>query len=216
MGAVDAWMEVLTLIEDCKLDDKHYCGGAADIAKFFDQIRRDLVYRMARAGGMPEPVITAYTSYLENLMVYNCLAGGVGSAFRRSCGIPQGCPFSMVIVAMIMRPWILMMRTFTGIKCYILADDVLIVATGKHMAANFAKALNATRLYLHKMGAKVAPTKSYNFASHPKARRWISKVKWDNIAESIEVVTDFRYLGAHITTTNSTTSTTMDDRVAKP
>ena len=101
----------------------------------------------------------------------------------------------MVIVAMIMRPWILMMRTFTGITCYILADDVLIVATGKHRVSNFAKTLNATHLYLHMMGAKVAPTKSYNFASHPKAKRWISKSKWDNIAESIEVITDFRYLG---------------------
>ena len=39
MGAVDAWMQVMTELESFKLDGKHYCGGAADIAKFFDQIR---------------------------------------------------------------------------------------------------------------------------------------------------------------------------------
>ena len=33
-GAVDAWMEVLMVLEDLKLDNKHYCGGTADIANF--------------------------------------------------------------------------------------------------------------------------------------------------------------------------------------
>ena len=173
MGAVDAWMEVTTRIENYKLDHIHYCGGTADIAKFFDQIRRTLVYRMLAASGMPEPVLTAYKSHLENLLVYNCLAGGVGEPFRRLCGIPQGCPFSMAIVALIMRPWILLMRTFSDIQCFILADDVLIIATGVHMAETFVKALNATHLYLQTMGAMVAPNKSFNFASHHKVKKWL-------------------------------------------
>ena len=90
LGAVDAWMEVLAMLEELKLDQQHYCGGTADIAKFFDQIRRQLVYKIARAAGMPEPVLTAYMSELDNLYVYNCLAGGVGQPFLRRCGIPQG------------------------------------------------------------------------------------------------------------------------------
>lgn len=117
---------------------------------------------------MPEPVLTAYEAYLENLLVYNCLAGGVGEPFRRLCGIPQGCPFSMAVVALIMRLWIMLMLTFASVKCFILADDVPIIATGKHIAVIFVKALNATHLYLQTMGAMVAPNKSYNFASHPK------------------------------------------------
>ena len=68
------------------MDGRRYCGGAADIAKFFDQIRRELVYRLAKASGMPDPVLTAYRNYLEALVVYNCLAGGVGTGFRRHCG----------------------------------------------------------------------------------------------------------------------------------
>ena len=70
----------------------------------------------------------------------------------------------------------MLMRTFVGIRCVILADDVLIVATGRHMAGNFVKALNATRLYLHTMGDKAAPAMSYNFASHLKAKAWIRDV----------------------------------------
>ena len=72
-----------------------------------------------------------------------------------------------------MRSWIMEMRKCTGIACYILADDVLILSAGTKMASTFAKALNATHKYLHKMGAKVAPDKSYNFASSNKVRRWL-------------------------------------------
>ena len=34
MGAVAAWREALTRIEELKLDWKPFCGGVADIAKF--------------------------------------------------------------------------------------------------------------------------------------------------------------------------------------
>ena len=36
MGAVDAWYDVLITLEGHKLDGKHFVGGVADIAKFFD------------------------------------------------------------------------------------------------------------------------------------------------------------------------------------
>ena len=74
MGAVDAWYEVLTTLEDHKLNGKHFVGGVADIAKFFDQIRRDLVFKVSRAAGMPEGIVSAYEAYISNLQVYNCVA----------------------------------------------------------------------------------------------------------------------------------------------
>ena len=95
-GAVDAWHEVLTRIEAMKLDDKNYCGGVADIAKFFDQLRRPMLYRVAEAAGMPPKVLKAYKAYLEALIVYNVLAGRIGKPHRRKCGIPKAvrCPWS--------------------------------------------------------------------------------------------------------------------------
>ena len=104
------------------------------------------------------------------------------------------------------------MRNFTGIACYILADDVLIISTGIKMANTFAKALNSTHKYLHMMGAKVAPDKSYNFASSNKIRRWLETTLWEQIDSSIEVISDFRYLGAHLTTRQATSSSTLDKR----
>lgn len=43
MGATDAWHMALTRLEESKLNDIQFCGGVADIAKFFDQIRRKVV-----------------------------------------------------------------------------------------------------------------------------------------------------------------------------
>ena len=44
MGAVDAWHKALTEIEELKMDDTPFSGGVVDIANFFDQIRRTVVY----------------------------------------------------------------------------------------------------------------------------------------------------------------------------
>ena len=198
-----------------KLDGDEYCGGVADIAKFFDQIRRPLVYKLAEAAGMPPKVLTAYRNYLENLTLYNALAGGMGKPYSKKCGIPQGCPLSMVMVALIMRPWIAITRTIPGVSCYILADDVLVLAEGATMVGRLAEALDATHEYLNDMGAKVEPAKSYNFASSKKAAVWLKQTTWDHIGAKIKVVTDLRYLGAHLTTRHAPTSPTMDARFEK-
>ena len=71
----------------------------------------------------------------------------------------------MMMVGLIMRPWIELLAFIGGIHCFILADDVLILATGKAMVGYFAKALNCTHKYLQAMGARVAPTKSFNFTN---------------------------------------------------
>jgi hypothetical protein len=92
LGATDAWYEVLTKLEHHKLHDIGFCGGVADIMKFFDQILRNLVYKLAAAAGMPERVLTAYTNYLENMQVYNALAGGGGDAIQAEMRDPPGVP----------------------------------------------------------------------------------------------------------------------------
>lgn len=152
---------------------------------------------MAAYAGMPRKVLGAYKDYIERLKLHNCLAGGVGTPHARRCGIPQGCPFSMMHVALIIRPWIIIMRTL-GAACFILADDVLILAKGERMVAILARAINFTHKRLQSMGARIAPSKSCNFASTPGPTTWLKESWWNEISDSIEVVKDFRYLGAHL------------------
>ena len=76
----------------------------------------------------------------------------------------------------------------------------------------FAKALDATRKYLQAMGAKVASSKSYNFASNQKTARLRNRTWWKHIDAKIEVVKDFRYLRAHLTTKSTASSPTITKR----
>ena len=83
------------------------------------------------------------------------------------------------------------------------------------MIGSVAKALNETHKYLHTMGSKVAPTKSYNFASHQKTRQWLKDTVWEHIQAKIGTVADFRYLGAHLTTRSAVNSGTLNKRWGK-
>ena len=74
----------------------------------------------------------------------------------------------MMLVALIMRPWVILMRTVPNVKAYILADDVLILAAGPNMVSNAAEAIDKTHAYLHQMGAKVPQTKATTLPAPPK------------------------------------------------
>ena len=95
---------------------------------------------------------------------------------------------------------------------YILADDVLITAAGDRMYDSFVLALNSTHEYLQQMGARIAPDKSFNCASHPKARAWLEQTFWSKIGQGIEVVNDFRCLGGHLSARASLKSSTFTKR----
>ncbi len=154
----------------------------------------------AYAAGMPVIILDAYGRFQEGVAVHNTIAGGVGTGFKRRCGIPQGCPLSMMFTALLMRPWILMTKQM-GACPRILADDILLLVPGKGMIKKFARSLTYTRDYLIDMGAKIAEGKSLNVASTKAARKWITATLWEKAGGAISVVEHLRYLGGHLTTT---------------
>ena len=79
----------------------------------------------------------------------------------------------MTNVALIMRPWIITMRKYAGVSCYLLADDVLAIGTGMKMLSKFAGALNATHRYLHHMGPRLHRIKVIISPA-----RWLPKSGW--------------------------------------
>ena len=129
-GATDAWYNLLLELELVDLQGTAYCGGTADIQKFSDQIQRGIIYKSAELGGMPMHILGAYERMVENL-----------KAHTRSCAIPQGCPLSMMFVALHMRPWLIKMDEL-NVTANILADDVILVAKGAEMLKTLPKALD--------------------------------------------------------------------------
>ena len=78
---------------------------------------------------------------MESLKVYNTVKGGVGPPYSRACGIPQGCPLSMTMVAFLMRPWVGLVKSI-GAKPRVLADDIMVWEDGKNQEEIFPKYMN--------------------------------------------------------------------------
>ena len=109
-----------------QLKGTNFCGGAVDIAKCFDHVSRHLLYRLAAVAGMPTGILDAYKRFQEELVLYNTIARGVGQPYNRRCGIPQGCPLSMMMIALMMRTWVALMLTM-GISPWRRADDTFLM-----------------------------------------------------------------------------------------
>ena len=109
-GAEDAWYLAAINLEDMVIRGVPYCGGTADIMKFFDQIPRELIYALCKKAGMPRDILETYAAFQENLVIRNGVGTSVGEQYTKKASIPQGCPLSMMIVALLMRPWLCLMR----------------------------------------------------------------------------------------------------------
>eukprot|EP00974_Lingulodinium_polyedra_P050360 4842455-Lingulodinium_polyedra.AAC.1 len=60
---------------------------------------------------------------MDGLSLRLRLANGLGAPEKHRCGIPQGCPFSMMFVALLSRPWVLAVRRVGAIP-RVLADGM--------------------------------------------------------------------------------------------
>ena len=129
-GAQDGWYRTATQLEHHELNDRWYTGGAIDIRKCFDQMPRTQLYTLAKKTGMPQQVLQTYMQYQEELKTYNTVQGGLGQPYSKRCGIPQGDPLSMMMVALYLRPWVQYMETEFEVTARVLAEDMLIIAHG--------------------------------------------------------------------------------------
>ena len=160
-----------------------------NIQKFFDQIQRGIIYKAAELAGMPKTILGAYRRFAGNLQAHNSINGKLCKAHTRRCGIPQGCPLSMMFVALHMRPWIVKMNMLnredsnnqTLVK--VLADAVILVTTDSKMLDMFATTLNDTHEYLHDTGASVAPSKSFNSTNSKRGKKWLEETTRVHIKE---------------------------------
>ncbi len=64
---------------------------------------RHLVYKLAQKAGMPSKVLQAGIRFQVDANIRNAIVGGLGEPYGKKCGLPQGDPLSMVMVALLMR-----------------------------------------------------------------------------------------------------------------
>eukprot|EP00973_Karenia_brevis_P067356 9369161-Karenia_brevis.AAC.1 len=67
------------------------------------------------------------------------IGSSLGVPHRHECSIPQGCPFSMTLVALLTLPWIKMIRA-NNVVPRTLADDLYMQASGPSHGTRIIKA----------------------------------------------------------------------------
>eukprot|EP00969_Alexandrium_andersonii_P324748 14349235-Alexandrium_andersonii.AAC.1 len=98
--------------------------------KSFDQICRPLLFSLLALAGLPPRILGPYAKHMQALEVRPQYARTVGEAYVRPAAIPQGCPWSMTFIGVLMEPWIRLTLSQHPMSLpRVLADDLLL-ATG--------------------------------------------------------------------------------------
>ena len=111
------------------------------------------MHKLLSLGGMPTRIREPYQRYLDALKVHNVVADGLGEPYHRPTSIPQGDPLSMLMMAFLLRPWAVMMRSKGAIP-RILADDVMVRTNGQNAEEEFSCRFEETLQYMIDLGLK--------------------------------------------------------------
>eukprot|EP00969_Alexandrium_andersonii_P193883 8564724-Alexandrium_andersonii.AAC.1 len=106
-----------------------------DLYKAFDQANRAALYCLLLRGGFPRRLLVAYAGFMEVLVYRAALQTGVGAPRMRRCSFPQGCPWSMMHMAVLTAPWQRGIERCIGATGRVLADDLMLeVGLGQSMS----------------------------------------------------------------------------------
>ena len=108
--AADGWHKTALHIEQAITNKQLVAGGSIDVFKCFEHVNRELIYLLAQRAGMPSRNLTAYKSYLEGMEIHFQVGKAIGVQHKDRASIPQGCPFSMAMVALLTKPWLSVMH----------------------------------------------------------------------------------------------------------
>ncbi len=230
VGAEDCAYLTALDIELKKLCQAGVTIGSIDVYKCFDQLLRPLILQLAEVAGMPKQVLRAYGSFIENMSIMFQLSGALGEAHEDRTSIPQGCPFSMAMVALLMKPWMSVMRE-AGVSPRALADDLFILAQGRNHGRKAIDAMEKSREYFKDIGALVAAKKCFMSSTRPKTRAFLRRCDWGKERESkeqkeaerkeseqkerVRMNNHFRDLGFHLSLDSSGSAPTTTERIRK-
>ncbi len=119
----------------------------------------------------------------------------------------------MLILAILMRPIILLTDVPGKILMRVLADDVILVGLGAHNILEFCRRFTILITYIIDMGSVISIKKSFLFSSNDTTRDWLRNYFWEPIKENIRVVTNFRDLGAHLNLSGANNGATLAARL---
>eukprot|EP01064_Diplonema_japonicum_P028494 TRINITY_DN437_c0_g2_i2.p1 TRINITY_DN437_c0_g2~~TRINITY_DN437_c0_g2_i2.p1 ORF type:complete len:832 (+),score=117.96 TRINITY_DN437_c0_g2_i2:141-2636(+) len=128
-GTDSILMELSTQLEEALLTGTPLNGIALDFVKCFDRVPQQIAFGLMQDLGLHERILTPLKAMYANLKRRFRFPTGVGSEFRVTNGILQGCPISVIMVNALVSVMVkCVMTEVPGAWSLSYADDVYLLA----------------------------------------------------------------------------------------
>lgn len=101
----DVFYDIALSMEEALLSGNSLTGVHFDYKKAFVLVPRNIIFNLASRLGFSSKLLDVMKSIFSTLQRFFKLPGGHSKPFKSSCGILQGCPFSVVFMNLIVSSW---------------------------------------------------------------------------------------------------------------
>ena len=122
-STVDVYWEVALLLEQAVLDGEDLSGLILDYAKCFDKLPHKIMLKLAEEAGAHARLLGPLKDMYDRIRRRFKMAGGLGTEFIATNGILQGCPWSVILLNLLVSIWAQAVEAETGAKARAYADD---------------------------------------------------------------------------------------------
>ena len=179
VSSVDAWcattVDIEEVLSNTRQGDFHIF--VADVVKSFDTVDRDILDCTLRRLGLPAWLRKVYFSFHREVRLRFKLAAGLGVAWTRDGGIPQGCTLSMFFIVSFYAPWCWHLESLRGIFHQLYADNLK--CTSKNVDSLLAAARHMVS-FVEVVGQEASPSKCVLLSTSRAARRRMTAWRDEN------------------------------------
>ena len=214
VSGVDAWYASSLDIEEVLsgAHDSQVHLFVADVIKSFDTVDIGILDCALGRLGLPGWFRKVYFAYHNEVGLRFKLATGVGEAWTRDGGIPQGCPLSMVFIVALYVPWCRYLADQVGVTPQLYADNLKCTCTDE---VQLLSAARFTDRYIQAVGQEASPGKCVLLSTSRDTRKRMKRWSISFGDKGWAVKLDVRDLGGHLDVTNRARAHTLSCRADK-
>ena len=167
--ALDFWLHLQADIEcSCQtLEPLH--GVSTDVVKAFNCLPRLPLFCTAHVLGLPDRLLTPWSSFLNGLQRRFAIKGSVSHPLSSAVGFPEGCPLSTVAMAITDALWHKYLEVLEPRICsHSFVDNLAMTAA---TPGALLRGLSCTHGFCELLRLRLDPAKTYLWSTDPAARR---------------------------------------------
>jgi ribonuclease HI len=198
------WYHVQQCIEHAYSQSTELAGGIIDLVKCFNTLPRGILQELAAHIGLPPSVVIPWTNALRQMARRFQVRGSVGKAIFSTCGYAEGCPLSVVAMAICnIAIEVYMYHRFPKVQVYSFVDNIETLVRSTHEAI---AAMEVLVEFCQLLDMQVDPSKSYMWSTTPQGRKQITEAAQNKSLFA-------RDLGGHMNYSRLATNSTLQDKI---